>query len=382
MLTFEQFFFFFIFLILYTYFGYPALLIIYGKLKKRSIEKKTILPQIAIVTAARNEEQTIEDYIQNKLSLDYPKEKYNIIIVSDESDDNTDDIIMQYENEGIQYLCQSPRKGKTAALNLAIDKTNAEIIVFADANSMYNQDVLQKLVQNFYDPSVGYVTGRMVYLNKAGGQVGEGNSKYIQYENFLRKIETQANSLVGVDGGIDAIRRVLYKNMPADAQPDFYLPLTVIEQGYRVVYEKDAILKEYSLDTSKDEFKMRVRVSLRALRVLWVKKKLLNPFKYGFFSLQLLSHKVLRYLMGIFQIIIFTLNLMIMNENIFFMLLFLGQIAFYLLSIISLFLEKLNYKNNPFSMFYYFNLLNLSALIAFIKLFSGAKQTLWEPRKG
>jgi len=167
---------------------------------------------------------------------------------------------------------------------------------FADANSLYRPDAIAKLVRNFADPQVGYVTGSMRYVSADGSMVGDGCSAYMRYENALRLAETRLGSIVGVDGGVDAIRRNLYQPMRADQLPDFVAPLSVAEQGFRVIYEPDAVLTEETLSVQSQEYRMRVRVALRAFWALWDKRTLLNPFRFGLYAWQLWSHKLLRYL--------------------------------------------------------------------------------------
>jgi len=169
----------------------------------------------------------------------------------------------------VRLIRQEPRAGKTSALNIAVPEARGEILIFSDANSIYEQNVLRELADNFNDPSVGYVTGKMIYTNADGTPSGDGCTAYMKYENRLRSWETSLGSIVGVDGGIDAVRKELYQPMNPDQLPDFVLPLKVVAQGYRVVYEPEAILKESSLATAKDEYKMRVRVALRALWGMW-----------------------------------------------------------------------------------------------------------------
>ena len=270
MITIQKFFFFLsLFMIFYIYAGYPLLIALIALLKNKRVEKKDYEPNVTILIAAYNEADNIESTLKNKLSLDYPKEKLEIIVISDSSNDKTDDIVNQYEEKRVKLLRQEPRAGKTTALNMAVPEAIGEILVFFDANSIWAKDALKKLVRNFNDPSVGYVTGKMIYINPDGSTIGDGCSAYMKYENLLRSIETKLGSVVGVDGGIDAVRKELYQPMNPDQLPDFVLPLKVVEQGYRVVYEPEAILKEHSLKAPKDEYKMRVRVSLRALWGLW-----------------------------------------------------------------------------------------------------------------
>ena len=227
-------------------------------------------PRVTVITSAHNEETCIAKCIQNKLQLDYPHDLLEVIVVSDGSTDGTDAAIQSIADgdSRVRFLRQQPRAGKTSALNAAAALAKGEILVFADANSMYAPDALRKLAGAFADSDVGYVTGRMVYLAPNGSMTGEACSLYMRYENFLRRHESEIGSIVGVNGGIDAIRADLYVPMRADQQPDLVLPLSVVERGRRVVFVPGAIVFEESLSQATDEFGMRVRVALRAWHVL------------------------------------------------------------------------------------------------------------------
>ena len=265
----------------YIYLGYPITIFFVAQLLNKTPFKNKVYPSVGIVIAAYNEEKVIRNTIENKLSLNYPREKFSIYVISDASNDSTDTIVDEYRSKGVTLFRQDIRMGKTAALNHAISQINCDIIVFSDANSHFHKDALLHLVKNFSDPEVGYVTGKMVYINPDGSLIGSGCTSYMHYENFLRLYETKCGSVVGVDGGIDAVRKTLYHEMPSDAQPDLLLPLKVIEMGYRVIFEPKAILNEKTLSLPEDEYKMRVRVSLRAFHVLYMMNHLLNPLKYG-----------------------------------------------------------------------------------------------------
>jgi hypothetical protein len=238
------------------------------------------------------------------------------------------------------------------------------------------------LVQNFNDPQVGYVTGRMIYMNTDGTAIGDGCTAYMKYENFLRKYETKIGSIVGVDGGIDAIRRKLYSKMEPDQLPDFVLPLRVVEMGYRVVYEPDAILKESTLSTAKDEYKMRVRVSLRAYWGLNDMRKLLLAGKNNLFALQLWSHKVLRYLGFTFLIGAYLFNWSLWNAGILYEVCFIIQNLMYAGALISPVFKKKSYLSQVLYLCHYFALINLASAQAFFKFLLRQKQVLWTPRKG
>jgi cellulose synthase/poly-beta-1,6-N-acetylglucosamine synthase-like glycosyltransferase len=374
-------------LVIYIYIGYPALVYTLAGVRKKSVKKGEFTPNITIIIAAYNEEKYIGATIENKMSLDYPRDKLEIIVVSDESSDHTDSIVTQFVERArgaVKFLCQSPRKGKTAALNMAVQHAKGDILIFSDANSIYRKEALRALTRNFSDDRVGYVTGKMIYTNPDGSTVGDGCSAFMKYENALRFYETELGSIVGVDGGIDAIRRILYKNMRADQLPDFVLPLSVVEQGYRVVYEPEAILTENALEAAKDEYSMRVRVALRAFWAMYSMRKLFNPLKYGIYSWQMLSHKALRYMAFLPLIILLTTNTFLLwgTNVLIYQSTFSAQCVFYLLAVVGKMLEENGRKNMLSTFAYYFVLLNIASAHAFLKFARGKKQIIWRPRTG
>lgn len=371
-------------MLFYVYFGYPIIIWIIGSVNKKKVKKDDcFFPFVSIVISAFNEEYGIEKTIRNKLDLDYPTDKFEIIIVSDESTDKTEEIVKKLINNKIKLIRQTPRAGKTSALNLAVPMAKGDIIVFSDANSIYKEDALKKLVRNFDDPQVGYVTGKMIYTNPDGSAIGDGCSTYMKYENLLRLLETNAGSVVGVDGGIDAVRKKLYDPMNYDQLPDFVLPLKVVNQGYRVVYEPEAILKESVLSQSSDEYRMRVRVSLRALWALSDMRHMLSFSKNILFSLQLWSHKALRYLCFLFLITAYVSNLFLINEfNMGYLFVFFFQNLFYFFAYISILFANKIYNIKIIYLCHYFILLNIAAAHAFIKFILREKQFIWAPRKG
>jgi cellulose synthase/poly-beta-1,6-N-acetylglucosamine synthase-like glycosyltransferase len=371
-----------IFLVCYIYLGYPLLVLAAGKFFGKRVEKRAVTPAVTILIAAFNEEKVIRQTLENKLSLDFPKETLEILVVSDGSFDKTEEIVAGFKDKGVRLLRQVPRAGKTSALNLAVPEAKGEIIVFSDANSMYEKNALRSLVRNFADPSVGYVTGKMIYTNPDGTIVGDGCSTYMKYENLLREFETKIGSVVGVDGGIDAVRKDLYKPMNPDQLPDFVLPLKLVQQGYRVVYEPEAILKEASLKDPKDEYRMRVRVSLRAFWALWDMRELLSIRKFGLFAWQLWSHKLLRYISFVFLIAAYLTNLALWSASGVYKGMFVAQNLGYLFAALYPWINRLWQPLKGLYFLNYFLLLNLAAGHAFIKFLMGQKQTIWAPRKG
>lgn len=372
--------------LIYAYFGYPgALWLLARRSGRRTVDPAACEPTVTIVIAAFNEAEVIGANLENKLELDYPAGKLDILVISDESTDGTDQIVesIAAAHPGrIRLFRQVPRQGKTSGLNLALPEARGEIVVFADANSLYEPQALRHLVCNFAESDVGYVTGKMVYSNPDGSVTGDGCTTYMRYENLLRAWETQAGSVIGVDGGIDAVRRELYRPMRADQLPDFVLPLRVVEQGYRVAYEPRAVLREPALASSEQEYRMRVRVTLRALWALWDLRHLLSPFRDPAFAWQLTSHKLMRYLAFVPQATVFVTNAMLWAVHPVYRALFIGQILFYGLAVLG-YLGSARARSFPLAMPpYYFSLLNLACLHAFAKFVQGKKQVLWQPRSG
>jgi cellulose synthase/poly-beta-1,6-N-acetylglucosamine synthase-like glycosyltransferase len=368
--------------IVYVYLGYPLAIVLLSKLYRREIKIGTFEPSITILIAAYNEEVCIRKTIENKLDLNYPKERMEIIVISDASTDRTDEIVREFSGGCVRLIRQEPRNGKTAALNRAVQEAAGDILVFSDANSLYEKDALSHLVKNFHDPEVGYVTGKMVYANPDGAIIGDGCSSYMRYENFLRHYETKVGSVVGVDGGIDAVRKMLFQPMRPDQIPDFVLPLRVIEQGFRVAYEPMAVLREQTLKTSIDEYKMRVRVSLRSLWAIRDMISLLNIFKYGLFSLEFISHKILRYLAFMLIGGLYGLNLLLLWQGILYQVIFGLQTLFYVTSYLGYRSDRAGTTNSICKLPYYFVLINLAAAHAFVKFVKGVKQVIWAPRTG
>jgi cellulose synthase/poly-beta-1,6-N-acetylglucosamine synthase-like glycosyltransferase len=367
-------------LITYTYVGYPALAMLLGRVLRRRVVNGPHHPTVSIVIAAHNEAARIGATLENKLALDYPPHKVQIIVVSDASTDGTDAIARQVGGPRVLVLRQEPRRGKTAALNIGVKQATGDIVVFADANSMYAADALHLLVRNFGDPQVGYVTGRLVYGGRTGS--GVGSTAYMAYEDVLRRSETRLGSIVGVNGGIDAVRRSLYVPMQDEQLPDFVLPLSVVQRGYRVVYEPDAVLNETSLASSREEYRMRVRVALRAWWTLAEMRALLNVRRYGLFSVQLFSHKALRYVAFGGLATLYVAALTLWSSGAWYRLVGVAGSGFLMLAAVGSVLERLGGSAWIVSVPYYFIVINAAACHALVKFVRGRRQTTWTPRLG
>lgn len=364
--------------IAYVYVGYPITLRLWPARHPRPTGMPA-LPTVTVVIAAFNECAHIAATVRNKLAQDYPETLLNVVVVSDGSTDGTDDAVREIADARVELLRQEPRQGKTMALNRALERCAAEIIVFSDANSTYAADTVRQLVRAFEAAEVGYVTGQLEYLERGETAVGSGSGFYMRYENWLRVLESRVGSVVGVNGGVDAVRRHLYTPMRADHLPDFILPLRVVAQGARVLYVPKAMSSEYSLDAPTDEFRMRVRVSLRALHALSEMRELLSP-RHGLFAFQLLVHKWLRYLIALPLAGAFLSNALLVQHPGYAGLMGLQVLCYTLAAVGWASGGRLRWK--PVFVPFYFCLVNVAAAVAFVRFLSGERMVLWAPRKG
>lgn len=353
-------------MLLYIYFGYPVVLFLINQVVNKSVEKKEIIPEVSMVIAAYNEEKIIEEKIKNCFQLDYPDDKLEIIVANDGSTDDTAQLVKKYSE--VKLLDYKQNEGKTELQNKAVKEAEGEIILFSDANGMYQQDAVKKLVRNFADPEVGAVCGELKYETNNGSGAGEGESLYWRYERFLKQRESNIHSLLGANGSIYAIRKELYSPLPADIISDFVEPLMVVKEGYRNVYDPEAISIEEPENDIKEECRRKVRIITRGLRGVVYIKDLLKPNFIGF---SLFSHKILRWLSPLLLILLFVSNL-IFNQGMYLYLL-LGQVIFYLCAGLGL-----KWENKLFYIPTYFSVVNYAALKALIQFIKGEKYITWD----
>lgn len=365
----------------YPLIGYPVVLGLLAAARPRPVRRGTIAPRVSILIPAYNEADCIAGTIENKLAQDYPSDLLEVIVISDASDDGTDDIVSGYANRGVRLIRREGRQGKAAALNEAVPQARGEIIVFSDANSCFAPDAVKRLVENFSDPRVGYVTGNLEYVH-AGETSGRGSLGYMTYENWLRRIESRVHSVIGVNGGVDAMRAALYRPVPADQITDFVVPLTVIAAGYRVVFDERAHSRESANSELGPEFRMRVRVALRALRGLGHVPQALNPITNPLPAFCIVSHKVLRYLSFGFLGAALLLNLMLARRGGLFEALLACQIAFYALAAAGLIPRLPTALRRVTALPAYFLMSNAAFAIATVRFARGDVIATWKPRGG
>jgi cellulose synthase/poly-beta-1,6-N-acetylglucosamine synthase-like glycosyltransferase len=300
------------------------------------------------------------------------------IVASDCSTDRTDEIARAFTGRGVRLVRQPQRLGKTAAQNMAVAQARGEIILFSDATSLCGRDVLRVMLPSFADPTVGCVAGRLVYVDPADSRVGRGARSYWSYETFLKKHESHIFSLIGASGCLYAIRRSAYAALYPEACSDFIIATKMVEQNLRAVYEPAAVCTEETNRQTDKELKMRVRVIAQTFSDLWRHRAMMNPFRSGFYAIQLLSHKVMRYAVPFFLVAILASSGILARYSMLYFILFLGQLGSYLSALGAWVLERAGVHSRMLALPQYFVLSNLAALIAFYQFLRGERYAHWE----
>ena len=363
----------------YTYAGYPVLLALVSTWRAKKVYREEIQPTITIIITAYNEEVALAAKLENTLALDYPSNLLEIIVASDCSTDRTDEIVRKFSSRGVRLCRQSQRLGKTAAQNAAVEQARGEIIIFSDATSHYQPDVIRTMMPNFADATVGCVAGRLIYVDPGDSRVGRGARSYWSYETFLKKHESRAGSLIGASGCLYAVRKSAYVPLYHEACSDFIIATKMVEQGLRAIYEPNAVCIEETNQRSGAELKMRVRVIAQTFTDLWRHRSMLNPFRSGFYAIQLLSHKVMRYLVPFFLIAIFGASMILAPGFLVYRVLFAAQVIGYASALLSWLLEKVGIRSRVLALPQYFVLANLASLIACYQFIRGERYARWEP---
>ena len=332
-------------ILVYIYVGYPLLLIIKRSMGgEKFIQKREFLPKATLIISAYNEEKVIRQKIENSLSLDYPSDKLEIFIVSDASTDTTDQIVSEYEQNGIVLMRMEERRGKTAGLNHAVSLATGEIIIFSDANAYYDPDAIRHLVVNFSDPEVGCVTGASRYIQRQASFVGWCENLYWTYDSKLKILESQIGSMVGGDGAIYAIRKKLYTPLQPQDINDFVNPLQIIIKGFRGIFEPAAVCYENTVHLFEEEYRRKVRIVSRSLKGLMQVPSLLNPLQFGFYSIELISHKLLRWFTPAFVLGLGLSNIPLITEGGLYQVTGTVQVIFYLSAMVGFLLSRVGIR--------------------------------------
>ena len=363
--------------VVFVYFGYPAMLwlLTRGGGGAGGVEVEA-WPSVTLLISAYNEEDCIADKLDNSLALDYPEDRLDIVVISDGSEDRTDEIVQGYSDRGVRLLRLEGRGGKTLGLNAGVGESSSDVVVFSDANAMYRPDAIRALVSPLADDSTGAVIGEQAY-ESPDSEAGKSESLYWRYETAIKEFESRKGSVVGGDGAIYAVRRSLFRPMRADALSDFVNPLQVVKSGYRVVYNRSALAYEETAGSYGKEFRRKVRIVNRAWRAVWSMSEMLNPLRHGTFALKLWSHKVLRWLVPFFLGALLLINIALLDRSPLYTITLLAQIAFYGLAALgALFRDRASLPSFLYIP-YYFCLVNLASAKGILDAFRGETYTTW-----
>ncbi len=368
-----------VFIPVYTYVIYPLILYI---LPKKEFEKSDeYMPTVSVLVAAYNEESVIEEKIQNLIKMEYPKNKIEFLIASDGSSDRTVEIASKYADD-VKVL-DLPRGGKVNALNSMLKEATGEILVFSDANTMYDEKAILKLVRNFKDERVGCVSGQLRYkIDETSGEGARSESSYWKYENFVKVMESKIGKLSGANGAIYAVRATEIDSIRKGIiNDDFYVATHVLQNGKAVVLDTEAVAFETPNDDLGSQFKRHIRDGAGHYQAICVFWRLLFP-RYG--SFVHLSHRVCKWIVPFLMIVAFITNALLVSNKVMAVLMTL-QIALYLLMVVHYLLAKKNIQfgviSKMVSIIFYFISVNISLLFGFFRLVSGKQKAVWETQR-
>jgi glycosyltransferase involved in cell wall biosynthesis len=362
----------------YSYFWYPALLLILPPRKAAAVVPATPVRKIAVVIAARNEAAKIVAKLANTLALDHPDVELDLMVASDASDDATDSIVLSYTDKGIRLVRSPVRKGKESVQELAIASTDADLIVFTDAGTILPKDALLQVLQAFSDPTVGAVSSVDRFITADGTLQGEG--AYVRYEMWLRDLETRFHSLVGLSGSFFAARRGICQKWDHRVQSDFGTALSCVQLGMRAVSDRRVIGYYRNISDASKEYQRKLRTVARGMGSLRIRAEVLNVFRYGRFSFEVLSHKVMRWATPWFLLGALGTNIALAVQRPFYRVLLALQLALYLSPAAMRIAPGLQ-RIGAARIGVYFVEVNVAILHAALLTLSGRTILTWEPSK-
>ncbi len=383
----ESLFFVLLGVVFYTYLGYGILLVLLVKIKRLFVKQNTqfnavFYPTVSFIVPCYNEIDVVEDKIKNCLALDYPKDKLEIIFITDGSTDGTDTLVSQHE--GVKLLHDTARGGKSAAENRSLQHATGEIIVFSDANTELPVEALKKIVRHYIDPKIGAVSGeKRIAKKELDNASGAGEGIYWKYESFLKRMDVELYSLVGAAGELFSFRKSLFTELETDTVlDDFVLSMRIAGAGYVVTYDPEAYAMETASASVKEELKRKIRICAGGWQAMVRLAYLLNPFKNFVLWFQYVSHRVLRWSVTpvcLALLIPINLVLVVNSEGLtFFHVALLGQIIFYIAAIAGWILANREIKVKALYVPYYFLIMNYAVIAGFFRYINKSQAAAWE----
>jgi len=374
-------------IIFYNYIGYGLLLFVINSLKgilslKRDTPADDVLPDVTVVIAAYNEEAVILEKINNCFQLDYPEEKLFFVFVTDGSTDQTAQIIRGFPR--IVLLNDFERRGKTEALNRAMNIVKTQVTIFSDANTVLNRDAVKNIVKHYKDSCTGGVAGeKRILVNDDSQTQATGEGFYWQYESFLKRLDSLFYTVVGAAGELFSIRTSLWEPLPKDViLDDFVISARINLRGYRIGYAPDAWASELPSSSLEDEKKRKIRISAGAFQAMALLTELLNVFKHPTLFFQFFSHRILRWTLTPLSFpFLFVANALLLcrsDNSLFYYYTFLLQVIFYVLAFIGSRLTDYAKYPQVLKIFYYILFMNYSVYLGFFRFVKGRQSVIWE----
>ncbi len=379
-------------IVFYTYIGYGILLYIIIRLKRllkgaplqQAMPADEDLPTMTLMICAYNEEDVVKEKMENTLALDYPKDKFRIMWVTDGSNDHTNELLKAYPEVDIVFSPE--RKGKTAALKHGLRELKTRYVTFTDANTMINSGALREIARLFSNPTVGCVSGeKRVAARKAGEMAAEGEGLYWRYESTLKRWDSELYSAMGAAGELYAIDPKLCREVPDEALlDDFMLSMYVVQAGKRIAYTPEAFAREYGSANIYEESKRKRRIAAGGLQSIWWLRSMLNPLHQPLVTFQYVSHRVLRWsITPIAMVLLLLANiaLVAMGAGTFYTVMLILQAIFYLMALAGWLQNRIGYKNKLLNTAYYFVFMNFNVFRGMAYLKSHGKSGAWEKAK-
>ncbi|HEY5997811.1 MAG TPA: glycosyltransferase family 2 protein [bacterium] len=366
--------------VLYAYAGYPLALWLIGlcrtRSERREFQSEAFCPTVTFVIAAHNEERRLPEKLQNTLTLEYPRSRLQVIVASDCSTDATDEIARSYSSDGVTLVRATERKGKENAQRLAVEAATGEVIVFSDVATILQPDGVQRIVRGFADPTVGCVSSVDRFIEADGKVSGEG--AYVRYEMLLRRLETRANTLVGLSGSFFAARRAVCTPWATDLPSDFNTVLNSVRHGLRGISDPESVGYYRNIADEKKEYSRKVRTVLRGISTLMRSLSLLNPWTYGLFSWQLFSHKLCRWLVPFALLLALVSNSVLAAKNPLYLATLSVQAVFYAAGVVGI-AAPMVARAALVKIPAFFLIVNMSIVSAWWRYAKGERRTLWTP---
>ncbi len=370
-----------VFIIFWAMMGYPASLIALNKLIKRENKKdESFQPTVTVMVVAHNEEKVIGEKLQNLLESDYPREKLSVLVASDFSTDQTDDIVEQFiaahPDRNIRIHKSVNHYGKTNAQNETRMLCDTEILIMTDANAMFEPNAIRELVSYFTDPSIAYVSGQLRYLNTDESNTANSEGFYWKLDLMCRSIESKIQTITAGNGAIYAVRNADYVAIPPIECHDSSFPVLYALQKKRAIYNPDAVAYEKAGEVNEDEFKRKVRMNRMILRGILPDIRVFNVFSYHWFSYFYFGHRTCRYLLWLTHLLVIVLNIpLAILCGVFWKVMFVLQILFYLAAVIGWITKS---SNRILRIITYYCMTVVAQWKGVINIVTGKAKPVWE----